>query len=109
MAENTQIQLLKRLLDIPSENTDEDDRVSFVIDYAEYAVKNYCRIDEIPAELAGVVIMVARDLFSSEGISGLKSIKEGDVRFEFGENAFGEDKILNTYHCQLEIFRKPGW
>ena len=109
MAENTQIQWLKGLLDIPSENTDWDDKAAFVIDYAEYAVKNYCRIDEIPVELAGVVIMIARDLFSSEGISGLRSIKEGDVRFEFGGNAFGEDKILNNYHCQLEIFRKPGW
>jgi len=109
MAETRQIQWLKRLVGIPDGDTAEDDKVSFVFDYAQYAVKNYCRIDEIPVELMGVVFMIARDLFSSDGFAGLRSIKEGDVRFEFGENAFGEMDILKNYHSQLEIFRKPGW
>ena len=109
MAETSNVQQLKELLGIPNDDLSRNSKLLFVLNYAEYAVKNYCRIENIPVELESVVIMIAGDLFSSCGISGIKSVKEGDVRFEFDQNAFDENSILKDYHNQLEIFRKPGW
>ena len=109
MAEMGKIDLLRKLSGIPSEDFSQDDRLSFAIDYAENAVKNYCRTDEIPKGLKGVVLMIAGDILAKGDFSGLKSLKEGDVKFEFKGRAFEERSILRDYVNQLEIYRKPGW
>ena len=109
MADMRKIQCLKRLCGASLTDGSEEDMLSFAIDYAENSVKNFCRREDVPHELEGVIFLIARDFFNSDGMRNLKSIKEGDVRFEFAQSPSEGDPLLKNYINQLEIFRKPGW
>lgn len=100
---------LKALLGFDALSFDKDDKLSFAIDYAEAAVKNYCRLDTIPEDIMGVVLMISKDFFERVDFGNLKYLKEGDVSFQFSHVPFYEDEIFKKYLPQLEIFRKPGW
>ena len=109
MADMKKISIFKSLIGMSLLEHKDDDRISFAIDYAEGAVKNYCRLNDIPEELKKVIFMIAKDFFEGGEIGSLKALKEGDVSFYFTADAFSEKELFKKYLPQLENFRKLGW
>jgi len=110
---------LKILLGI-QEDESKEFLAEFAYEQAGDMVKNYCRIDTVPAALENVVLSMAIDLYRSQNLGGedaatgpVKSISEGDVSVSFGSAASTSDnpamKFLKDYMAQLDRFRKAGW
>jgi len=92
-----------------------DVKIEFAYDYAESIIKNYCNVDDVPAELEKTLIDMVCELikmgaYGEEGIGGVvKQLKEGDVSVSFGGN--GESSLfgMKDFEKQLMAFRRPKW
>lgn len=100
---NERLERLKMLLEI--EGTDEDERLTFILESTEQKILNYCNIKALPAELENVLIEMAADYYnSSEGVAS--SVQVGDTSVSYRKD---EDSIIREYKAQLNRFRRLGW
>ena len=113
------LEKLKILLGDPNDAT-TDVILSFVLDTVQSEVKNYCNIEEIPAELENIVVRMAVDLYRSEGYGSAaapqaaKSVSRGDVTIAYGDGGAtaeitGGKAVLDDYKAQLQAFRRLRW
>ena len=105
---------LKPLLGLNSEDTSKDALVEFAICTAEELVKNYCHIDEIPAELSNTLLRIEMEIYRNEqpGVGyvpqAVKSVETGDTKtsLEVTETKGYSESILKDYKKQLNRYRK---
>jgi len=94
---------LKMLLGI--EGTDEDERLTFVLESTEQKILNYCNIKELPAELETVLIEMSANFYdASDGVPS--SVQVGDTSVQYRRD---EDSIIREYKAQLHRFRRVVW
>ena len=99
------IEKLKMLLGI--EGTDDDERLTFILESTEQKILNYCNLDELPTELENVLVeMAARFYNSPDGIA--TSIKVGDTSVNYS-TVKDEQNIIHDYKAQLHRFRRLSW
>ncbi|MBR2222887.1 MAG: hypothetical protein IJ973_01035 [Christensenellaceae bacterium] len=58
---------------------EEEEKLRFLIETAEQAVKDICGLSELPLALENTVVLMAADLYRDSGIG---SVKEGDVSLQ---------------------------
>jgi len=94
---------LKMLLGI--EGTNEDDRLTFILESTEQKILNYCNIKALPAELENVLVEMAADFYdASDGVPS--SLQIGDTSVQYRRD---EDSIIREYKAQLHRFRRVAW
>ena len=98
----------ERLLALLGLNADEQS-----IDNAKDIVKNYCHIDEIPAELETTVLRMAMDIYrnekpgETETPQRVSSAQIGDTSTSFGTvSASFTDSLMKNYKSSLNRYRK---
>jgi hypothetical protein len=106
----------ERLLALLGLNADEQSIeicVEFALDNAKEIVKNYCHIDEIPAELETTVLRMAMDIYRNEKPGELEtpqrvsSVQIGDTSTSFGTvSASFTDSLMKNYKSSLNRYRK---
>ena len=104
----------ERLLALLGLNADEQSIeicVEFALDNAKDIVKNYCHIDEIPAELE--VLRMAMDIYrnekpgETETPQRVSSAQIGDTSTSFGTvSASFTDSLMKNYKSSLNRYRK---
>ena len=78
-------------------------------------MKAYCNIAEVPEELLGAGVALARMILDSGAVTATsakaKSIREGDISVTFAAGISGEDEaeMLGCFKVELDRFRKVGW
>lgn len=111
----TQLEKLKQLLGITDDS--KDFVLEFTIERIEDTIKNYCNIEEIPAELNNIVLSMAMELYRIENFGSeevgktIKSIAVGDTTTTFETNT-GKDTIkglLKDFESQIDPFRRVRW
>lgn len=106
----------ERLLALLGLNADEQSIeicVEFALDNAKDIVKNYCHIDEIPAELETTVLRIAMDIYrnekpgETETPQRVSSAQIGDTSTSFGTvSASFTDSLMKNYKSSLNRYRK---
>lgn len=97
------LEKLKMLLGI--EGTDEDERLTFILESTEQKILNYCNIKSLPAELENVLIEMSADYYNtSDGVAS--SVQIGDTSIQYRRD---EDSIIREYKAQLHRFRRVAW
>ena len=87
--------------------------LEFVLENAKDTVKNYCHIDEIPAELETTVLRMAMDIYRNEQMGNanvpqsVSSVQIGDTTTSFKTSAaeFSES-LMKNYKPVLNRYRK---
>lgn len=116
----TYLNKLKALLGIPSDDTSKDLQLSFALTFVTDAIKSYCNITDIPADLESVVLQMAEDYYRSKypeefpQAQAVQSVKRGDVTTTFGAakasvKAGPGAAFVQNYAAQLNAFRKLRW
>lgn len=114
---NKKLATLKSLLGIGIQDNSKDIPLEFALDNTEEIIKNYCNIDEVPAELHTTHIRMAMDLYRMEqpGEEDTPlietSVKEGDTTVNYSKVHTSEymGSILKDYKKNLNRFRKVGF
>ena len=102
----------ERLLALLGLNADEQSIeicVEFALDNAKEIVKNYCHIDEIPAELETTVLRMAMDIYRNEkpGETETPQRVSSDTSASFGTvSASFTDSLMKNYRSSLNRYRK---
>jgi Phage QLRG family, putative DNA packaging. len=97
------LEKLKMLLGI--EETDEDERLTFILESTEQKILNYCNLPELPAALENVLVEMAADFYdASDGVAS--SVQVGDTSVSYRKD---EDSIIREYKGQLHRFRRVVW
>lgn len=97
------LEKLKEYLEI--DGTDEDARLTFILESTEQKILNYCNIESLPAELETVLIEMAADFYISRyGVPS--SVQVGDTSAQYRRD---EDSIIREYKSQLHRFRRVVW
>lgn len=110
-----EVERLKQLLGISSENTEQDIVLEFILSDVEETIKNYCNVNELPQELTNTAYRMAIDLYRNENIGqedsaigAVVSISEGDTSTSFqkcvDENF--KNSLLKDYRHMLNRYRK---
>ena len=114
---NKKLTILKPLLGIGIQDNSKDIMLNFALSNTEEIIKNYCNIDEVPAELHTTHIRMAMDLYRMEqpGEEDTPlvetSVKEGDTTISYGKAHTSEymSSILKDYKKNLNRYRKVGF
>ena len=80
---------------------EEEEKLRFLIETAEQAVKDICGLSELPLALENTVVLMAADLYHDSGIG---SVKEGDVSIQFANTA----KLGEKYKDRLARYKRIG-
>ena len=98
-----------------------DDLVSFYLELSSEFIKNYCHLDEVPAQLHMVMIQIAAvklkansDEGSSSlgaGVSAVTAVSEAGKSISWGrvtssKNFIGDDDLITTFGSVLDRFRR---
>lgn len=106
---------LKRLLglDTSAEDAAVDAGIDFALQNARELVKNYCRLDSVPAGLNTTVLRMAMDIYRNENCGSgearaVKSLAMGDTKTEFAstQSEGYEASLLKNYAKQLNRYRR---
>ena len=94
---------LKMLLGI--EGTDEDERLTFILESTEQKILNYCNIKSLPAELENVLVEMAAGYYNAPD-GAPTSLQIGDTSVSYRKD---DDSIIREYKAQLHRFRRVVW
>ena len=75
-------------------------------------IKAYCNIAEVPEELLGVSVSLAKMVLDNAGGGAkAKSIREGDVSVTFAEGVSNGDtqEMLRCFQMELDRYRRMDW
>lgn len=111
-----ELETLKALLGIPSDDTTQDIPLQFVMDDVRETILNYCNLDELPDGLINTAYRMALDLYrherpgEEEAPLTVVSISEGDTSTSFTSAAGAlTGGVLKDYQGQLNRYRKLVW
>lgn len=100
---------LKVLLGI--KNDTEDELLELILDEAEQFILDYCRIDEVPEKLRGIIPFMAADLYryreygKSTLPNDIKSISEGSRSVTY-ESVHRPTDAFSAYLKRLKPYRR---
>lgn len=101
--ELTMLETVKGLLSLPQDQTGHDIILGIMIGDARDAIKGYCHIGEVPAQLDFVVRELVINSFRKDNGGNVASIKRGDTQINYSTAITTGDftgrhlKVLNGY------------
>lgn len=103
--------ILAKLMEL---RTDDPAAMEFAAGRSVEMMLAYCRLTELPEELAGVGVLLAGMLLDSGAAATpspkAKSIREGDVSVTFAEGMDGtEEALLRCCRMELDRYRRMDW
>lgn len=108
-------ELRERLLDLGYETAEnEEEMLERAIKRAEQTVMNTCNTETVPEELffAALDMAAGEYLLAAERGGeerGVKSVTEGDVSVEFGDEGSLIDELLSAGREEMLSFRRIKW
>ncbi len=84
---------VKKYLNINS--SEDDEKIMFILRYAEVYAKTYCKIDEISSDMKEAIYMMCLSLYNA--FDGKKKISIGDISYEYQQNSETYKNILNKF------------
>lgn len=82
----TQLNNVKQLLDIETDDTSKDGLINLYIKRAEDYTKNYLKIDDIPAALTSVIEDIAVFRYRQKGVENIKAEGKGSLSETYMES-----------------------
>lgn len=101
--ELTTLEKIKKLLSLPPEDGKHDDVLNIMIGDAGDAIKSYCHIKKIPAQLDFVVRELVLASYKNDNGGNVASIKRGDTQINYNTTITSESfsarhlNVLNGY------------
>ena len=113
-----EVDKLKPLLGITSDDTTEDTVLLFLLENVNEIILNYCNLKTLPDGLQFTAYRMAIDLYRNESLGKqeadkpVSSISEGDTSVSFSGSLYESsftDSLLKKYEQQLAKYRRLEW